>query len=88
MISQRGALFVFVGFLTGCLANPPQQDGPWLEKRVSGDHLTYIYEKSSKVANDAYLDALNHCTLRDKKPGYRGQFTDEMGNQVSKYQCQ
>lgn len=85
---KRFATLSFAVLLTGCLANPPQQEGPWIEKRVSGDQLTYVYERSSKVANDAYQDALNHCTLRDKKPGYRGQFTDDMGNQISKYQCQ
>lgn len=87
MFVQRSSVLACAVFLTGCLANPPQHDGPWLEKQVSGDHLTYIYEKSSSVANDAYQDALSHCTLMDKKPGYRGQFTDDLGNQVSKYQC-
>lgn len=74
--------------LAGCIANPPAApQGDWLEKRVSGSNLTYIHATQSPKENSVYLDALNHCTVRDQRLTTLSKLQDETGNYVSKFVC-
>ena len=75
--------------LSGCFGSavqPPQ--GDWIEKRVSGDRLTYIHATQSPKDNSVYLDALNHCTVRDKRLTPQSKLQGEDGNYTSKFVCQ
>ena len=75
--------------LTGCFgssAQPPQ--GDWIEKRVSGERLTYIHATQSPKDNSVYLDALNHCTVRDKRLTPQTKRKGAEGNYTSKFVCQ
>ena len=74
--------------IAGCLANTPVPQGDWIEKRVSGNKLTYIHATQSPKDNSVYLDALNHCTLRDLRLTPQAKKQVESGNYVSNFVCQ
>ena len=73
--------------LSGCIANQTVPRGDWIEKRVAGGNLTYIHATQSPKRNSVYLDALNHCTVQDKRLTELSKLQDESGNYVSKFVC-